>query len=312
MSALQEALDEYLAARRALGHKLRLSGRLLMGFVSFADSAGATHITAEIALAWAMQPAKAQPAQWANRLAMVRRFARYCHAIEPRTIVPPDDLLPHRYRRPSLPYIYRDNEIAELIVAAERLPSRSGLRPQTFVTLLGLYAAAGMRCNEPLRLDRSDVDLANGVLTIRGTKFGKSRYVPVHPSTREALQTYAMCRDRWCPNPISPSFFLSERGTRLTEWAVRWTFVKLSREIGLRGADDSRGPRLHDFRHRLAVTTLLRWYHEGIDVERHLPQLATYLGHSHITDTYWYLTATPELLQQALLRVEQSQPDSLP
>jgi integrase/recombinase XerD len=180
MSALQEALDEYLAARRALGHKLLLSGRLLKRFVTFADSAGATHITAEIALAWAMQPAKAQPAQWANRLAMVRRFARYCHAIEPRTIVPPDDLLPHRYRRPSFPYIYRDNEIAELIVAAKRLPSRSGLRPQTFATLFGLYAATGMRCNEPLRLDRSDVDLANGVLTIRGTKFGKSRYVPVH------------------------------------------------------------------------------------------------------------------------------------
>jgi integrase/recombinase XerD len=312
MSALQEVLDEYLAARRALGHKLLLCGRLLQRFVTFADSVGATHITAEVALAWAMQPVKAQPAQWANRLAMVRRFARYCQAIEPRTIVPPDDLLPHRYRRPSSPYIYRDGEIAALIEAAKRLPSRSGLRPKTFATLFGLYVATGMRCNEPLRLDRSDVDLANGVLTIRGTKFGKSRYVPVHPSTQQALQTYARCRDRWCASPISPSFFLSERGTRLTEWAVRWTFVKLSREIGMRGADDSRGPRLHDFRHRLAVATLLRWYHDGIDVERHLPQLATYLGHSHITDTYWYLTATPELLHQALLRVEQSQPDSLP
>jgi integrase/recombinase XerD len=130
MSALQEVLDEYLAARRALGHKLLVPGRLLQRFVTFADSAGATHITAEIALAWAMQPAKAQPAQWANRLALVRRFARYCQAIEPRTIVPPDDLLPHRYRRPSSPYIYRDNEIAELIAAARRLPSGSGLRPQ--------------------------------------------------------------------------------------------------------------------------------------------------------------------------------------
>jgi integrase/recombinase XerD len=312
MSALQEILDEYLAARRALGHKLRLAGRLLQRFVTFADSAGATYITAEIALAWAMQPVKAQPAQWANRLAMVRRFARYCHAIEPRTIVPPDDLLPHRYRRPSSPYIYRDSEIAALIEAAKRLPSSSGLRPQTFATLFGLYAATGMRCSEPLRLDRSDVDLANGVLTVRDTKFGKSRYVPVHPSTQQALRTYAMCRDRRFPNPVSPSFFLSERGTRLTEWAVRWTFVKLSREIGLRGADDAHGPRLHDLRHSLAVATLLRWYRDGVDVERHLPQLATYLGHGHITDTYWYLTATPELLQQALLRVEQSQSGGLP
>jgi len=306
MSPLQAALDEYLAARRALGHKLRLAGRLLQRFVAFAESSGATCITTEIALAWAMQPAKAQPAQWANRLAMVRRFARYCSAIDPRTIVPPTDLLPHRYRRPSSPYIYRDEEIIRLIDAAKRLPSTISLRPQTYAALFGLYAATGMRCNEPLRLDRGDADLVNGVLTVRDTKFGKSRYVPLHPSTQHALQAYAACRNHLCPNPVSPSFFLSERGTRLTEWAVRWTFVKLSREIGLRGADDSHGPRLHDLRHRLAIVTLLRWYHDGVDVERHLPELSTYLGHAHITDTYWYLTATPELLHSALLRVEQS------
>jgi integrase/recombinase XerD len=310
MSALQAALEEYLAARRALGHKLRVPGRLLQRFVVFADASGATHITPEIALAWAMQPAAAQPAQWANRLAMVRRFARYCCAIDPRTVVPPSDLLPHRYRRPSSPYIYRDEEIARLIEAAKRLPSTLGLRAHTYATLFGLYAATGMRCSEPLRLDRRDADLVEGVLTVRDTKFGKSRYVPLHPSTLRALKVYVAWRDRSYPNPVSPSFFVSERGTRLTEWAVRWTFVKLSREIGLRGAHDSRGPRLHDFRHRLAVVTLLRWYRAGVDVERHLPELSTYLGHSHITDTYWYLTATPELLQQALLRVEQSQPES--
>ncbi|UVK49840.1 tyrosine-type recombinase/integrase (plasmid) [Mesorhizobium sp. AR02] len=312
MSALQAALEEYLAARRALGHKLRLSGRLLQRFVVFAESSGATVITTEIALAWAMQPAEAQPAQWANRLAMVRRLARYCSAIDPQTVVPPPDLLPHRYRRPSSPYVYRDEEITRLIDAAKRLPSTVGLRPQTYATLFGLYAATGMRCNEPLRLDRGDTNLVDGVLTVRDTKFGKSRYVPLHPSTQHALKIYAASRDRSCPNPLSSSFFLSERGMRLTEWAVRWTFVKLSREVGLRGANDSRGPRLHDLRHRLAVTTLLRWYRNGIDVERHLPELATYLGHAHITDTYWYLTATPELLQQALLRAEQSQPESRP
>jgi integrase/recombinase XerD len=312
MSPLQVALDEYLIARRALGHRLRLAGRLLQRFVTFADSSGVTCITAEIALAWAMQPAKAQPAQWANRLVMVRRFARYCSANEPRTVVPPTDLLPHRYRRPLSPYIYRDDKITLLIDSAKRLPSTIGLRPQTYAALFGLYAVTGMRCNEPLRLDRGDTDLVNGVLTVRDTKFGKSRYVPLHLSAQHALQAYADCRDRLCPNPSSPSFFLSERGTRLTEWAVRWTFVKLSREIGLRGAKDSHGPRLHDLRHRLAVNTLLRWYRDGVDVERHLPELATYLGHSHITDTYWYLTATPELLQQVLLRVERSQLDARP
>lgn len=181
MSALQAALEEYLAARRALGHKLRLSGRLLQRFVVFAESSGATFITTEIALAWAMQPAEAQPAQWANRLAMVRRFARYCSAIDLRTVVPPPDLLPHRYRRSSSPYVYRDEEITRLIDAAKRLPSTVGLRPQTYATLFGLYAATGMRCNEPLRLDRGDTDLVDGVLTVRDTKFGKSRYVPLHP-----------------------------------------------------------------------------------------------------------------------------------
>ena len=312
MSPLHAALDEYLATRRALGHKLRLSGRLLQRFVVFADSSGATYITTEIAIAWAMQPVQVQPAQWANRLAMVRRFARYCSAIDPRTIIPPPDLLPHRYRRPPSPYIYRDEDIPRLIDAAKQLPSIVGLRPQTFATLFGLYAATGMRCSEPLRLNRGDADLVNGVLTVRETKFGKSRYVPLHPSAQHALQAYAARRDQLFPNPISPSFFLSERGTRLTEWTVRWTFIKLSRQIGLRGGEDSRGPRLHDLRHRLAVTTLLHWYRDGVDVERHLPELATYLGHAHITDTSWYLMATPELLRQALLRVEQSLPDADP
>jgi integrase len=194
-----------------------------------------------------------------------------------------------------------------LLDAARQLPSVTGLRPHTYATLFGLYAATGMRCSEPLQLNRDDVDLADGVLTIHGTKFGKSRYVPLHISAQGALQHYATRRDRLCPTPDCPSFFLSERGTRLSQWSVRWTFVKLSRQIGLRGASDSRGPRLHDLRHRLAVSTLLHWHRRGVDVERHLPALSTYLGHAHITDTYWYLTATPELLRYALRRVERSE-----
>ena len=311
MSKLQAALDEYLAVHRALGVKLRLSGRLLQRFVDFADSKGAAYITSELAMAWATQPATAQPAQWANRLGMARRFARYCCASDPRTIVPAPDLLPYRYRRPE-PYIYRDEEITRLLEAARRLPSVDGLRSHTFVTLFGLYVVTGMRANEPLRLDRDDVDLVNGVLTIRDTKFGKSRYVPLHPSTQRALQRYAARRDRCCPNPATPSFFVSERGTRLTEWCVRWTFVKLSCEIGLRAPGDSRGPRLHDLRHRLAIGTLLRWYRHGVDVGRHLPELSTYLGHAHITDTYWYLTATPQLLRYALNSVERSRQGARP
>jgi integrase len=303
MNELQLLLDEYLAARRALGAKLKLPGRLLQRFVAFVAQRKANFITTELALQWATEPRGAQPAQWANRLAMVRRFAQYASTVEPRHEVPPPDLLPYRYHRPP-PYIYRDEEVAALIGAAQRLHGFTGLRPHTCATLLGLVAVTGMRVNEPLGLDRDDVDLAHGVLTVRGSKFGKSRLVPVHDSTRQALRHYAAQRDHLCTNPHSPSFFLSERGTRVTEWALRWTFVKLSRQCSLRGPTDSHGPRLHDFRHRFAVNTLLRWYRGGVDIEHHLPHLATYLGHAHVSDTYWYLTATPELLQLAARRLD--------
>jgi len=306
MSPLQAALEDYLEVHRALGFELRAAGRLLQRFVEFAQAAGAAYITTELALQWATQPTQAKPAQWANRLGMVRRFARYCSSIDSRTVVPAPDLLPHRLTRPS-PYVYSNEQIAQLIQAARALPSQTGLRAYTYSTLFALYAVTGMRTQEPLRLDRGDVDLADGVLTVRGTKFGKSRYVPIHPSTQRALRRYAARRDQLCPSPQSPSFFLSEQGTRVTEWSVRWTFVKLSHQIGLRRPGDARGPRLLDFRHRLAINTLVRWHRRGTDVEKHLPELSTYLGHVHVSDTYWYLSATPELLAQALRRVERAE-----
>lgn len=311
MNPLQATLDDYLAMRRALGHKLCWPGKLLQQFVAFAGQTGADFITADLALTWATQRPTGHSAEWGRRLRAVRHFAQYCSARDPRTVVPPPNLLPDRYRRPT-PYIYRDDEILRLLDAAAALPSVTGLRPRTYLTLFGLYAVTGMRCKEPLQIDRDDVDWGNGVLTIRGTKFGKSRYVPIHSTTQDALRDYAAFRDRLCRNPESPSFFVSERGTRLTHWRVRATFVSLSHQTGLRSAGDSHGPRLHDLRHRMAVTTLLRWYRDGVDVERHLPELSTYLGHAHVTDTYWYLTATPELLQHAMLRLEQPEPRILP
>jgi len=306
MSSLRTSLDEYLAVRRALGYQLRLTGRLLRRFVEFAEHVHADYITAELALTWAIQPAHAQPAQWANRLAMVRRFALYCAPNDPRTMAPPPDLLPYTYRRVA-PYLYSEGQIIQLLKAARQLPSTIGLRPHTYATLFGLYASTGLRANEALHLRRDDVDLLHGVLTIRDSKFGKTRYVPVHPSTQYALQAYARRRDRLCRAPASPHFFLSDRGTRVTYDMLRWTFVKLSHQIGLRAPGDSHGPVLHGLRHRLAVQTLLSWYRRGIDVERHLPELSTYLGHAHITDTQWYLTATPQLLRAALKRVERSE-----
>jgi integrase/recombinase XerD len=306
MSKLQTILDEYLAVRRALGYKLRDPGLLLQQFVEFAEHTGAAYITTDLALKWATQPTRARQTWWASRLGVVRRFAQYCSCHDPRTQVPPPDLLPYPFLRAS-PYIYRDQQIRHLIKAARHLSSAVGLRPHTYATLFGLYAAAGLRTSEPLRLDRDDVDLVHGVLTIRDTKFGKSRYVPVHPSTQRVLQRYTRLRDRLCPRPHSPSFFLSDQGRRLRDDIVRWTFVRLSRQIGLRNASASHGPCIHDLRHRLAITTLTRWHRRGVDVERRLPELSTYLGHAHITDTQWYLTATPQLLRQVLQRVERSE-----
>jgi len=298
MSPLHTVLEEYLALRRSLGFKLRLAGRLLQRFVEFADSQGAEFITCELAVQWAIEPVDVQPAQWANRLGMVRRLARYHLATEPRTEVPPADLLPYRYRRPA-PYIYSDAEVRYLLRAAAMLPSALGLRAATYKTLFGLYASTGLRTNEALRLDRDDVDLTHGVLRVSESKFGKSRWVPIHRSTQRVLARYAAQRDRLYPQPNTSGFFVSECATRITEWSLRYTFVKLSRQIGLRDTKDARGPRIHDFRHRFAVNTLRDWYRAGVDVERHLPRLSTYLGHVHVTDTYWYLTATPELMQLA-------------
>ena len=304
MSQLREALDDYLAIRRSLGFKLRLPAGLLRKFVTFVEEQGASHITTELALQWAKEPADALPSTWNWRLGMVRRFAAWRCATDPRTEVPAEGLLPHRYRRKS-PYIYTDDEINKLIQAAGDLHSSRGLRSQTYSTLFGLLAVTGMRINEALNLDRDDVDLVDGILRIRRTKFGKSRLVPLHVSTREALKDYAETRDRLLAGTSTPAFFVSERSTRITEYSTRYTFAKLSQRIGLRESakGHGRGPRLHDMRHRFAARTLVNWYRAGRDVEHEIPKLATYLGHVHVSDTYWYLESVPELLQLATERV---------
>ena len=294
MSPLRTALTEYLALRRALGFKLQTAEITLRQFVHCAERDGALWITTDLALRWATQPQGVQPAHWATRLGMVRGFAQYCRALDARTEVPPHGLLPYRYRRQP-PYIYREQEIAHLLTAARQLPSATGLRPSTYTTLLGLLAVTGMRLSEALHLDRPDVEVTHGSLTIRQTKFGKTRCIPLHPSTREVLHQYARFRDQLWPRPSTLRFFLSERGTPLTVWSVQRTFVQLSRQIGLRDAIARSGPRLHDLRHSFAVRTLLHWYRTGADVERRMPTLSAYLGHAHVNDTFWYLSATPEL-----------------
>ncbi len=308
MSELRQALENYLAIRRRLGADLQSSAYELRRFVTFMESEEATHITTELALHW-LQQSDVQAAVANQRLGMVRGFATWHHATDPRTEIPPQGLLPGRFRR-SRPYIYRDDEIEQILQAAQELSSPMGLRAFTYSTLFGLLVVTGMRVSEAVGLDRADVDLHDGILTIQRSKCGKSRLVPLHDSTRKALHTYASKRDELVP-ARDQGFFLSEAGTRVTGCSTRDTFALVSQQIGLRplsrgtkhGPRHGRGPRLHDLRHRFAVRTLINWYREGRDVERDLPKLATYLGHTHVTDTYWYLEAVPELLQLATERL---------
>ena len=282
-------------------------------FRSHEQQDGSAFITTERALQWATAPRDVQPLCWATRLGVVRRFAVYANAVDPRHETPPQGLLPYRKRR-RRPYIFSDSEIANLIAAAQRLSGVTGLRPLTYATLLGLLAVTGMRSGEVVNLDEDDIDLVLGVVRIRDSKFGKSRQIHLHQSTRQALERYAAQRKLLCPDPQGPAFFLDERGVRISYEMLRWTFAKLSQRTGLRcpSKDKGSGARLHDVRHTFACKTLLRWYRDGVDVECHLPRLTTWLGHVKVSDTYWYLTATPELMHVAARRVDRTARRLLP
>ena len=303
MTPLRKAIDEYLMMRRSLGFKLVDMGYNLRHFASFMGHQKASVITTKLALRWAVEPREVLPAQWAARLSYVRSFARYWSAVDSRTEIPPVGLLPYRFQR-TTPYIYSEAEIQRLLKAARTLRPERGLRPWTYYSIFGLLAVTGMRVGEVIRLTRADVDLAQGLLTVRRTKFGKSRLIPIHTSTVKMLSRYVRLRDQLHSRPSTPRFFLSNQGRPITDCIVRWTFVKLTRQIGLRAAGASTGPRMHDLRHCFAVTTLLRWYRDGVDVEQRLPVLSTFLGHGHVTDTYWYLSAVPELLALTKDRLE--------
>jgi site-specific recombinase XerD len=302
MSALHDALAKYVAIRRALGSKLGEPAVTLGHFLEFLEREGAQFITTELALRWAQEHEGVQRATWARRLSMVRQFATWLSTLDPRTEVPPRRILEARRQR-NKPHIFTDYETGQLMAEAARLPSPTGLRALTHITLIGLLAATGLRPGEALALDTPDVDLQNAVLTIRETKFGKSRFVPVEASTCAALVHYADRRDELCPQRCTDAFLVSERGTRLKSCTVRGTFARMSCTIGLRAAAGvrriGRGPRLQDFRHTFATRRLIEWYRAGLDVERELPKLTTYLGHVQVGHTYWYIEAVPELLQLA-------------
>jgi integrase len=303
MKALRQAVGDYLALRRSLGFKLTYHERCLREFISFVKKNRSRYLSIRLALQFATQHQHQQPAFWAVRLRVVRGFARYLSGQDPRTEIPPVGLLPDRVQR-AQPYLYSQKEIRKLLEAARNLRSTSPLNPWTYYCLFGLLATTGMRISEALDLQAKNVDWSEGVLTIHG-KCGKLRLVPLHASTRKVLSAYSAHRDRLFGQERVSHFFVSSRGTRLDVGRVRRTFYRLSRQVGLRAVSSSHGPRLHDFRHRFAVQTLLRWYRQDNDVERRLPILSTFLGHAHVTDTYWYLTSTPELMGAAGERMEQ-------
>lgn len=306
MSDLRKAMEEYLAIRRSLGFKLIKVEATLRNFVAFTEKEVASHVSIDLALRWLKASTAKESATLADNLNTVRRFAIWRSVADARTEIPPKNLLPCRYHR-NPPYIYSDEEIEKIVRSARNLPSAVGLKGLTYATLFGLLATTGMRISEVLALDREDVDLKERIVIIRKSKFRKSRLLPLHISTSDILENYAKRRDRIIPRPKSVSFFVSEQGTRPTQGTTRDNFAKISREIGLREKIEGRrvgsGPRLHDMRHRFAARTLVDWYRAGIDVEREIHKLSTYLGHAHVNDTYWYLEAVPELLELATQRL---------
>lgn len=301
MTTLRSALKQYLSLRQGLGYKYQHQARRLTDFVSFMEKHKATTITTKLAITWATLPA-GRHATWALRLTDVRGFARHVANSDPKTEVPPPGMLPPLKR--AKPYVYSDLEINALLTAALALPPASGLRRWTYHYLFGLIAVTGLRLSEAIGLERADVDLTESVLTVRDSKFGKSRLVPLHPTTCAALRSYAERRDAHLGSRCGMHFFVAERGGRLLHQYVHRVFWRLSREIGLRRPGDHSGPRLHDFRHRFAIRTLLGWYREGTDVEQQIPALSTYLGHVCVRDTYWYLSACPELMEEAARRLD--------
>jgi integrase/recombinase XerD len=298
MRSLRDGAEDYLTLRRGLGFKLKRPARFVRSFVESLEKRGETRITTQLALEWATQPQHLQPSEWTARLSGVRAFARYWSSSDVTTEIPPEGLLPFRTRR-AKPYLYSELEVQRLLEEARSIPAQFSLQPLTYYCLFGLLAVTGLRISEALNLESRDVNWAEGVLTIRTSKFGKSRLVPLHPTTKDVLTHYAVQRIQRFPDRPTAAFFPSRTGARLDAGQVRRTFYRVSRQIGIRGASASRGPRLHDFRHRFAVETLLRWYRSGEDVRRRLPILSTYLGHVHVTDTYWYLSNTPELMAAA-------------
>lgn len=306
-ATMQAMVSNFLAERRRLGFELIASGRTLMNFARYVDTVD-DHgpLTVALMAQRARQDkwARGDPTTWARRLKLLRPFTRYLRQFEPRTEVPDESVFGPIQERLT-PHIYREQEIVDLLAAARALGPPGGLRPATYETLFGLIAAAGLRVSEAVHLLETDVDLKLGLLTIRRTKFAKSRQLPLHPSTLEALRCYRHQRNLHVAVTPEMPFFVSSKGTGLSLRQVARVFVGLRQRLGWvsRGGHDQ--PRIHDLRHTFAVRRVLLWQTQGTTVDQAMLALSTYMGHAKISNTYWYLTAVPELMAVAAGQFEQ-------
>jgi integrase len=302
---MAQRVEEYLAHRRALGYQLRIEGQMLCSFARFVDCSGyCGPLTTEIALRWARLPERADRLYQARRLEVVRTLAKYLAPREPATEVPARGLLGPAHAR-TTPFIYSEADIAGLVRAARELAPADGLRPMTYAVLIGLLACSGLRISEALALAPDDTDLTGGVLTIRQTKFRKSRLVPLHASVIGPLRDYSAVRDRCVGGVHLTTFFVSDAGRSLPYSTVSKIFRGLLRTAMPDAAARGRPrPRLHDLRHTFACRRLLAAYRDGSNIDRVTENLSAYLGHAKVTDTYWYLTGIPELLALAGQRFE--------
>lgn len=298
---LSQEIADYLAVRRSLGYGMARPEKLLAQFAGYLEQAGAATVTAEHALAWAVLPG-GHPSWHAYRLGVARGFAAWLRTVDPAAEIPPAGLIPARALR-ATPYLYTGKEITALMAAAQSL--RYPLRTAAYQVLIGLLASTGMRVGEAIGLDRGDADLDNGTLTIRGGKNGKSRLVPLHDTTTQALRDYLRDRDRLCPDPArSQALLISPPGARLLYYNVHATWKKLAASARLRARSGNCRPRIHDLRHTFAVRTMLDAYQAGQDGQATLAVLSAYLGHADPKATYWYLTASPELMAAAGQRLD--------
>lgn len=298
MSSLEDHLSRYLALRRAVGFQLRDYDDVLAGFARFADGRGEATVRAETALAWASEGST--DGARVRRLSAVRGLARYVTAFDPATEIPPRG--PFSTPERGTPHIYSEPEITRLIEAARELtPARFGA---TVATLIGLMASTGLRSGEARRLDRDHVDLDGGQVTVWHSKSGRSRRLPVHPSTVAALSDYAAARDEADPASLDAAFFPNCRGAHMSADVLSTAFRDLRDRAGITRPAHERPAVIGDLRHTCAVATILSWHRAGLDVQRQLPVLSAYLGHVNPAQTYWYLHGTPELMMLVAKRLE--------